>query len=206
VVKKIGLFAILLLVPAALIAQSSESATGGEATMSAGFEFSTFNPDWGCANISPFGCAAQLYGPTALFDFDLHNKYGIEAEARWLHYHGLGGEVESNYLAGPRYRLARLHRFDLWFKLGIGGGWITTPYYPAAGSLKGSYFVYAPGGVIDYRLSRHIFARADYEYQIWPSFAGPPAYDSTTGKVVQNNSGLTPNGLSVGVAYRFLGQ
>jgi hypothetical protein len=204
-VKKFGLVALLLF-PAALIAQNSESATGGEAAITAGVEFSSFNPDWGCLNSAPFGCSDELYGPTAVFDFDLHQKYGLEGEARWLHYHGIGGQVESNYVAGPRYRLFRFHRLTGWGKLGLGGGWITTPDYPAAGSLKGSYFIYAPGGTLNYRLSHTIFLRADYEWQFWPSFAGPPSYNSTTGQVLQNNSGLTPNGLSVGVVYRFLGQ
>jgi len=206
VVKKIGFIALLLLLPTALIAQNAESATGGEASITAGVEMSAFNPDWGCSTSSPLGCQTELFGPTALFDFDLHQKYGIEGEARWLHWHGVGGQVESNYFVGPRYRLFRYHRFTGWFKLGVGGGWITTEYYPAAGSLKGSYFVYAPGGTFTYRLNRNMYVRADYEWQIWPSFAGPPAYNPTTGTVVQNNSGLTPNGISVGVAYRFLGQ
>ncbi len=187
------------------MAQSSESAIGGEASVSAGVEFSTFNPDWGCGNIAPLGCASQLYGPTAVFNFDLHQKYGIEAEARWLHWHGSGGEVESNYLIGPRYRLYRMQRFTLWGKLGIGGGWITTPNYPAAGSLKGSYFAYAPGATLAYRLNRKIDLRLDYEYQLWPSFAGPPSYNPTTGKVEQHTSGLTPTGLWGGVVYSFLG-
>jgi hypothetical protein len=205
VVKKIGLF-VFLLFPAVLIAQSSESATGGEASLSAGTELSAFNPDWGCSTSSPF-CGNDLIGPAAFFDFDLHSKYGVEGEARWLHWRGYGGgEVESNYLAGPRYRLFRFSRFDGWFKLDLGGGWITTPNYPAAGSLKGSYFAYAPGGTFDYRLTHRLMIRADYEWQFWPSFAGPPTYNATTGKVVQNNSGLTPNGFSLGVAYRFLGQ
>lgn len=205
-VKKIGFIALLLLLPTALIAQNAESATGGEASMTAGVEMSAFNPDWGCSTSSPFGCQTELFGPTALFDFDLHQKYGIEGEARWLHWHGVGGQVESNYLVGPRYRLFRYRRFQGWFKLGVGGGWITTENYPAAGSLKGSYFVYAPGGAFTYRLNRNMYVRADYEWQVWPSFAGPPAYNPTTGTVLQNNSGLTPNGISVGVAYRFLGQ
>jgi hypothetical protein len=51
-----------------------------------------------------------------------------------------------------------------------------------------------------------MYVRADYEWQFWPSFAGLPTYNSTTGTVVQNNSGLTPNGFSVGLIYRFLGQ
>ncbi|HVT99456.1 MAG TPA: hypothetical protein VHE33_18275 [Acidobacteriaceae bacterium] len=202
--RKIAIVALLLL-PTALIAQSSESATGGEATVAAGVEFSTFNPDWGCPTSAPFGCQTQLYGPTAVFNFDLHQKYGIEGEARWLHWHGNGGFVESNYLVGPRYRLYRFSRMTLWGKLLMGGGWITTPNYPAAGSLKGSYFAYAPGATVNYRLTRMIALRADYEFQLWPSFAGPPTYDPSTGKVIQHQSGLTPNGVSVGVVYRFLG-
>jgi hypothetical protein len=204
VIKKIGLFA-LLLIPTALIAQNSQSATGGEASISAGAEMSGFNPDWGCPSSSPF-CASDLVGPAAFFDFDMHGKYGLEGEARWLHWHGVGGEVESNYLVGPRYRLFRYGRLSGWFKLVVGGGWITTINYPAAGSLKGSYFVYAPGGTVNYRLTHRLIVRADYEWQFWPSFSGPPTYNTTTGEVVQNNSGLTPNGFSVGIAYRFLGQ
>jgi hypothetical protein len=204
VVKKIGLF-VFLLFPAVLIAQNSESATGGEASISAGAEASAFNPDWGCTTSSPF-CAGDLVGPTAFFDFDLHHKYGVEGEARWLNWHGTGGFVETNYLIGPRYRVFRHWNFDGWFKLELGGGWITTPDYPAAGTLKGSYFVYVPGGTLDYRLTHRLMLRGDYEWQFWPSFAGPPTYNTTTGTVVQNNSGLTPNGFSIGVAYRILGQ
>jgi hypothetical protein len=203
-VKKIGFIALLLL-PTALIAQSSESATGGEARVSAGAEMSAFNPDWGCASSSPF-CAGDVIGPTAFFDFDLHGKYGVEGEARWLHWHGIGGEVESNYLVGPRYRFFRYHRLSGWLKVEVGGGWITTIDYPAAGSLKGSYFAYAPGGTLEYPLAHRWILRGDYEWEVWPSFSGPPTYDPTTGTVVQHNSGLTPNGLSLGVAYRFLGQ
>lgn len=203
--KKIGLI-VLLLLPAAVFAQSAESASGGEASVAAGVEFSTFNPDWGCGTVAPVGCANELYGPTAVFDFDVHKKYGIEGEARWLHWHGEGSMIESNYMAGPRYRLYRLQRFSLWGKVDIGGGWITTSNYPAAGSLKGSYFAYAPGANANYQLTHTIGLRADYEFQFWPSFAGPPTYDPTTQKVVQHTSGLTPNGFSFGVLYRFLGQ
>jgi hypothetical protein len=203
VFKKIGFLALFLL-PAVLVAQSSESATGGEGRIMAGAEMSAFNPDWGCTTSSPF-CNEELIGPTAFFDFDLHQKYGIEGEARWLHWHGPGGEIESNYLAGPRYRAFYHGRFTGWLKLELGGGWITTINYPAAGSLKGSYFVYAPGGTVNYRLTHRIFIRGDYEWQVWPSFAGPPTYNPTTGTTLQNNSGLTPNGFSVGIAYRFLG-
>jgi len=206
VVKKFGLLALLLL-PTALIAQSSESATGGEASVWVGAELSEFNPDYGCPTNSPFSCgyANILIGPTAVFDFNLHGKWGLEGEARWLQFDGLQGEVESNYLAGPHYRLVRFHRMDVWGKLLLGGGWITTPGYPAAGSLKGSYFVEAPGVTFDYRLTRRMSLRGDYEYQRWPSFTGPPTYNPVTGGLNPNNSGLTPNGLSFGVVYKLLG-
>jgi hypothetical protein len=205
VVKKIGFLALLLL-PTALIAQSSESATGGEASFWAGAEMSSFNPDYACLSNSPFKCGSgQVIGPTALLDFDLHGKWGVEGEARWLHWHGYDGQIESNYLAGPHYRLIRYHRLSGWAKLLLGGGWVTTPGYPAAGSLKGSYFVEALGGTIDYRLTRQMSLRGDYEYQRWPAFAGPPTYNPVTGQINPNNSGLTPNGFSVGIVYKILG-
>lgn len=165
---------------------------------------SGFNPDWSCASSTPF-CQYDVIGPTGVFDFNWRRKYGLEGEARWLHWHGQGGMVESNYFIGPHYRVFEHRRFTGWAKVELGGAWITTPYYPAAGSLKGSYFVYAPGGTVDYRLTSRLAIRGDYEWQIWPSFAGPPTYNSTTGQVNPNNSGLTPNGFSAGVVYKFLG-
>jgi hypothetical protein len=167
---------------------------------------SAFNPDWGCATSSPF-CTSELIGPAAFFDFDLHGKYGVEGEARWLNFHGL-----------PVARTSKI----IWLVLGIGcsgtialSGWFKLEagrwmdhnerIYPAAGSLKGSYFAYAPGGTLQYPLSRRWILRGDYEWQFWPSFAGPPTFNPTTGTVEQHSSGLTPNGISVGVAYRFLG-
>lgn len=166
---------------------------------------STFNPDWGCPTSSPF-CANQLIGPAVWGDFNLHDQYGLEAEARWLHWHGFGpGFYENNYLVGPRDRLLRWHRLLLWAKLDLGGGWIQTPNYPAAGSLKGSYFAFVPGATFEYRLTHNLLVRGDYEYEIWPSFAGPPTY-SSTGTLLQHKSGLTPNGFTFGVSYRVLGR
>ena len=201
--KWAGIF-ILLLVPVAALAQAPSAAVGGDSRLWAGAEFSTFNPDYSCSSSVPFGCTSQLYGPTAFFDFNVRPKWGAEGEARWLHWNGPGGQIESNYLGGGRYRAYRYQRLDLWVKFLLGAGLITTPDFPAAGSLKGSYFALAPGGTIEYRVTHRIAIRGDYEYQFWPSFAGPPSIDSS-GNILQHNSGLTPNGFSVGVSYRFLG-
>jgi hypothetical protein len=203
VVKKIGLLAFLLF-PALVVAQNSKSAIGGEAALWAGGGMSTFNPDWGCATTSPF-CGNQLIGPAVFGDFNLHDQYGVEAEARWLHWHPYSpGFYENNYFAGPRDRVIRWHGLQAWIKLELGGAWIQTPGYPSAGSLKGSYFAFVPGFTVEYHLTHNLLVRGDYEYQIWPSFAGPPTY-SSTGALIQHQGGLTPNGFTFGVAYRVLG-
>lgn len=204
-VKSAGIF-VLLLASATLMAQNPESAIGGNSSLWAGGEISSFNPDYSCSSNRPFGCPNQLVGPTAVFDFNVQPKWGAEGEARWLHWNGPDSQIESNYLIGGRYRAIRFGRLDGWVKLLVGGGLITTPGFPAAGSLKGSFFAYAPGGTVEYRLTHQISVRGDYEFQFWPSFAGPASFNPNTGTVVQHADGLTPNGFSLGVTYRFLGQ
>lgn len=195
----LGLLAILFL-PAAVIAQNPPAAVGGEATLSAGAEFSSFNPDYSCHNNSPFACSTQVMGPTVFFDFNPRMKWGAEGEARWLDWHGQTGESLSDYLIGGHYRLVQFGGLSVWPKFLIGGAWFQTPGYPQAGSLKGSYFTYVPGVSFEYPVMRRISARADYEYQFLPSFAGPP----TNGAL--HNNGLTPNGFSFGISYRILGR
>ena len=192
--KFIGLM-VLSLVPAVLFAQSPRSATGGEAKMLAGGEFSIYNPDWGCASNIVFNCSNELVGPTAFFDFNWNRRIGAEGDAHWLIWHGPQGQKESSYLLGPRYRLWQSERFGFSGRLGLGGEWLQTPGYPQAGSLKGSFFAIAPGADLGYRLSDRTTVRVDYEYQFLPSFSGGPGH----------HGGLTPNGLSIGVAWKVLG-
>lgn len=203
--KTAGIFLALLIAPAALLAQVPPAAVGGNSSLWAGGEISSFNPDYSCSSSVPFNCSSQLIGPAAFFDFNVTPKWGAEGEARWLHWNGTGGMIESNYLAGGRYRAYRYHRLDAWVKMLAGGGLITSPNYPVAGSLKGSYFALAPGGTLELHLTQRISLRGDYEYQFWPAFVGPPTYDTSTGALVQHSNGLTPNGFSLGVSYRFLG-
>lgn len=203
--KRLGILALLLL-PAALLAQSPVAASGGEASFWAGAEVSTFNTDWGCAHNGPLSCfQQQVRGPSAFFDFNARRKWGVEGEARWLDWNGQGKMTISNYLAGGRYQLLQYHGLTGWGKLLVGGGWIQTPNYPIAGSLKGSFFAWAPGAAVEYPLRGRFALRGDYEYQIWPSFYGPPS-TGPTGGLVQHNHGLTPNGFSLGFTYRVLGQ
>lgn len=203
-VKILGIL-VMLLLPAALLAQSPAAAVGGESSLWAGGEASAFNPDYGCASNSPFECFDHwVVGPAAFFDLNLGARWGAEGEARWMDWHGQGKDSFSNYLVGGRYRVAQFHRLSAWAKLLAGGAWVQTPYYPQAGSLKGSFFAYVPGATVEYPLTHRFSLRGDYEYQILPSFYGPTT--NSHGAVVDHNNGLTPNGFSVGFTYRILGQ
>ncbi len=186
------LIASILLSAAPSFAQSTHAATESAMSVSVGGEVSTFNPDWGCVNRSPLACwNHQLLGIGGFVDADhVIGKFGAEGEARWLHWRGPGGGlVQSNYLLGPRYQLFR--RGDLSFsaKALMGGSWMTLPNDLG----HGSYFTMAPGGTLEYRLTKRLTLRGDYEYQLWPRFSGISTLPS---------NGLTPNGFSVGLSYR----
>lgn len=206
---KVLFFCCLMLVSSSvLVGQSRESAREGGSSLKAGAEFSAFNPDYYCSTSSPFDCgdnASLEKGIGAFFDYNVRPRWGAEGEARWLRWQGVGGQVESTYLIGPRYKVYRWNSFSIWVRLLAGGGWITTAYYPQPSTLKGSFFVYAPGASIDYQLTRRFALRADYELQKWPSFAVAPT-TGPGGTTVAHNHGISPNGFSVGVVYTIRGR
>jgi hypothetical protein len=189
--KNLSLLFSCLLLSTTLFAQSLPSAERGGLSVWAGAEISTFNPDYGCKDSSPFTCwDNQLLGIAPFVDANhlVFQRLGAEGEARFLPWKGPGGGMtQSNYLGGPRVGLVHFKR-RLYFsgKFLMGLGHIDVPNH-AAGS--GNYFVYAPGAVFDFRVKDRLTARVDYEYQLWPSFLG---------------SGLTPNGFSFGLSYAIL--
>lgn len=181
--KKILLF-FFLIGSVTAYAQVAAASRGGNSSVWVGGEFSNFNPD--------YDTRSRLNGVGVFGDFNLTAKLGVEGEARWLHWNGDGGEKHSDYLGGVKYRIFRFNRFSVNAKFLVGGVWVTYPDQIGTGS----YFAYAPGGFLDYRVSRRLSVRGDYEYQRLPSapgFAG------------ETSHGLTPNGFSVGVAYRLIG-
>lgn len=177
-----------LLFPSLLVkAQVAPAVHGGDWSLSAGAGFSYFNPDWG---------TWHHLGPEAFFDFDLKPKYGAEGEARWMHWNtnGGGSTQSSNYLLGPRYRVYKWNKFSFYGKFMMGAGLITYP--DDIGS--GSYFAYAPGATVSYRINRRLSMRGDYEYEFWPGAPNlGPAFP---------NHGLSPRGFSIGFSYKILGQ
>jgi hypothetical protein len=164
-------------------AQVSPATRGGESTLWVGGEFSSFSTDYG----------SRVVGPGVFGDFNLTPKLGFEGEARWMRWNGAGDQTQSDYLAGIKYRIFKVQKLSISAKFLAGGVWIRYPQDIGTGS----YFAYAPGVIGEYRLSRRLSVRGDYEYQFLPSAPGFPE---------QPSNGLTPNGFSVGVAYRLLGQ
>jgi hypothetical protein len=189
--KNLSLLSSCLLVSATLFAQSLPSAEHVGLSVWAGAEISTFNPDYGCGDPSPFKCwYHQLLGITPFVDANhlVFQRLGVEGEARFLPWRGPTGMNQSNYLGGPRVGIWNYKRRVFFTgKVLVGLGHIETPNH---GKDSGNYFVYAPGAVFDIRLKKRLTARVDYEYQLWPSFAG--------------GGGLTPNGFSFGLSYALL--
>ena len=90
---------------------------------------------------------------------------------------------ERTYELGPRYVL-HYGRFEPFVRVAYGRGVFNYPYNGA----NLAYNMFTVAGGADIRLSRHIYARGEYEVQRWLNF--PP-------------HGLQPTVTTLGAAYRF---
>jgi hypothetical protein len=145
--------------------------------LQAGIGWSYFKPDYG---------PKAIQGVTAYGDFDFRPHIGVEAEFHYIALITPTDLAEESFLIGPRFVLPHNH-FNLYAKVVAGIGDINIQEQqdnPQGGA--GKYLAYGIGGGIDYKITHHIVARADYEYQHWSYLTG-----------------LTPSGVTVGVAYRF---
>jgi opacity protein-like surface antigen len=150
-----------------------------QATLIAGVEGSNFTPDFGPNRMSGVG---------TYVDIDWRGGIGAEGEMRFLPWGSYNGEMQSTYLGGPRGFFFPNSRWRPYGKFLMGGGKMTYPFSIG----ESSYFVMAPGGGLDYILTRRWRVRADYEYQIWPSAP----------HVFFQPGSMRPNGFSLGIAYR----
>lgn len=106
---------------------------------------------------------------------------------------GMNQIYERTYEAGVRY-VRHYGRLDPYAKGMIGRGVFNfppSPLNPGAGSAGNlAYNMFAIGGGVDYKVKSYLNLRGDYEYQFWQS--GPGI-----------GNGLTPQLVSIGVAYHF---
>jgi opacity protein-like surface antigen len=187
-IKKFFLLAAALLLAPLAFAQVAPSTTGGNGSIVIGVQASAFKPD-----SIPGYTGGHVIGPGFFFDINLMPRWGAEGEARWLRWKGSGGQTQSHYLIGPRYRVLHWHRLAGWAKLMMGAGVETFPNKIGTGS----YFDMAPGGDLDYRFSPRIDLRLGYEYQYWPAAPNIPNLP---------NNGMHPSGFSIGIGYRIIRQ
>jgi opacity protein-like surface antigen len=127
-----------------------------------------------------------IQGVTVFGDFDFTPHIGAEAEFHYIALITPTDLGEDSLLVGPRFVLRR-DRYNIYGKALIGIGDIAIQEVednPEGGA--GKYTAYAIGGGVDVRATKHIFARADFEYHHW-----------------SYRNGLTPSVFTVGVGYRF---
>ncbi len=173
-------YAVLCLVLAVLVlasgraalAQSSEDANAGARFIWVGGGVSGYYLQYG---------ALKNLGITGYVDMDTVRRLGMETEGRWLELRQTHNIHAETYLAGPRYHF-NLGRFQPYVKGMSGLGNFNFTYNYA----HGRYFVIAPGGGFDYRVSPRLTVRTDFEYQYWPQFTFGP---------------MSAGGMSVGVRY-----
>ena len=116
---------------------------------------------------------------------------GIEAEGRDLNFGRTGTVANLRYdtiSGGPIYTFSRCRRFHPYGKFLIGFGSIDF-FTPSPTYSHDTRQIYAPAGGLDYRLTRTIWLRGDYEYQFWPDLF--------------HRHNLNPRGFTVGASYDF---
>jgi hypothetical protein len=155
------------------LAQSAESANAGRALVSVGVAASGYTLGYG---------DRRIIGMAAWIDADTIRRFGFESEMRRLEFRQTANVHAETYLTGVRYHL-NLARTQPYVKVLGGYGHFNFPNNYA----KGSYFVIAGGGGVDYRLSHRWTVRADVEYQSWPQFTYGP---------------MNSIGANVGIRYR----
>jgi len=181
----VALFSLLCVAGAVTAgAQVLPSATKGGVSITVGGMGSAFQPDYagnGIRQVAP----NRLYGVGAYVDVKFTRWIQLEAEGRWLRFNQFESINQDNYLVGERLPI---HHFKY-----LGA----TPYVKALGGFSrmnfengvawGRFTDFAFGGGVDFRVTKKISVRGDFESQTWPSWL---------------NSSLYPYGASVGVGYK----
>ena len=130
------------------------------------------------------GTSSDRFKGIFLFaDLDVTQHLGAEFELRQVNTPSDDHVYERTYELGVRYHRT-YGRLEPYGKLMVGRGVFN--YSHDAANL--AYNLYAAGAGADIRLTRHVNARAEYEYQHWVNFDPGP---------------LSSSVIELGAAYRF---
>jgi hypothetical protein len=123
---------------------------------------------------------------------------GLDVEVRDIDF-GRSSSLPSNFKqvtggGGPIYYVRVFRNFQVYGKWLFGFGSMdfktSDPYYT-----HDTRNFSAPGGGFQYRLYHHLWARADYEYQMWP--------DLFPNKNNPQGGTMDPQGFTLGFSYDF---
>jgi opacity protein-like surface antigen len=198
----LGLALVILIGSAAsnVEAQSEPTAEAKGVPLAVGAGLSGYNADFG---------HGHLLGGTLWIDYipnqppRLLRGFRLEAEARDLNYARSATEPanlrEDVAEGGLVYAWPHFLNVRPYGKFSEGYG--NTDYESAtAGRHHDSRTVVSGGGGVEYRVYRHLWVRADYEYQSWPTFFKHPATATTP---ALPSGRLNPQGFTVGTVYHF---
>jgi opacity protein-like surface antigen len=175
--------AFLAAVACAAHAQTVPDGRGGAASLWAGAEYANYQAGF------PEDSTVRLAGVGAFATYNLNRHYALEMHARFLNLNSWNGETEQDYLIGPRYSFLRGEKLRPFAYFQVGMVKILYPFQMGTGSS----FAMAPGGGVEYRLSRKLSVRGAYELQMLtnsPDFTDEPKF------------GIHPTGATVGISYR----
>jgi len=179
----LALFTALLAASVHMNAQTTYDGHGGAASLWAGAEYANFKAGF------PIDSNTRLGGVGALVSYNWNRHYGVEAHMRFLNMNSWYGETQQDWLVGPRYTFLRGEKLRPYASFLVGAVKIQYPFQMGTGTS----FTMAPGGGVEYRLSRKLAVRGGYELQMLtnsPDFTNEPKF------------GIRPSGLTVGVSYR----
>ncbi len=187
---------ILLCATCPVLAQTVPTASETRLPLAIGAGFSGYKPDLG---------QGHLLGGTLWIDYTPNRVpsflrgIGLEVEARDLNY-GRSSTLSPNLRQdtaelGVIYAWPHFRNFRPYGKFLMGYG--NTDYEVQNGRrYHDSRTITCFGGGVEYRISRHVWLRGDYEYQSWPNFFKHPKNIPPAGK-------LNPEGFTVGALYHF---
>ena len=125
-------------------------------------------------------------GFAAYADFDFRPHFGVEAEVHQVYSTNGDLSFQRTYEIGGRY-LRTYGPLVPYVKAMVGRGTFNYPF----NRTELSYNMFAGGIGADVKLGAYLRVRGEYEFQKWSSFP---------------NGGLTPQIITIGVAYHFAGK
>ncbi len=158
----------------------------------------------GVAGIKTDWGKSVMYGGTLWIDYfpphlpHMLSGLGLDVEGRDVNY-GRPTNVPANLrqdtaVGGPIYMWRRFPNLQVYGKGLIGFGSMDFTIYGAPGYTHETRTIFAPGGGIQAHAYKHVWVRADYEYQFWPDLF---PHNGTRS--------LNPQGITLGAVYDFRG-